>query len=514
MAQEARQGTAQIDQPKVVRQPIATVAPDDGGHPFRSEAVGRGRSVRTGAFARRYAARLELVIPAVILGANLLAQTHNLGQFMDTTSDEGVYLYSARLILAGYLPYRDFFLAHPPFALYEVALLFWASARNVTVFHLVYTTLIFSSLFPLYFVARKLTGSRLAAVVSLTAFSTFPELVHEDARLFALRPFSLPILAFAWYFLYVAERRKIAGLLLGAFSLCVVSNLAIAGAFLAVLLGSEMVSGRQGPIGVLRRQRALWLPWLVVVAGGYLLAAVIPRFVEDAWLFQLARPSTPYWARVDSFWTRTWPQNWPILALGVACPLIAGSRARLFGFANALTLAIVLLGANSYYAHYLDALAPGLALGCGLFCAGFARFHLSRVVVVLGVLALLVGIPRDFLRGWVIEETTPAFFTRVEALRSAPEPLLTFEPTFAVYADKTVTFYYYAADSRGPSVLRQNPDMATFSDLLSRSNSVLLERSPGVPNFSLYPENRSYLAAHFRLFFSDGDDDIYVRDKG
>jgi len=134
-------------------------------------------------------------------------------------------------------------------------------------------------------------------------------------------------------------------------------------------------------------------------------------------------------------------------------------------------------------------LAPGLALGCGLFCAGLYRFRLPRLAVALGLLAVLAGVPGDYLRGWVIEQTSPAFFRRVEALRSVPEPLLAFEPAFAVYANKTLTFHFYVADTRNLGLLGRNLDAATF------------RRSPD-------PEQLCFVRARRECFLLPGEPDV------
>src|SRR5687767_3259686 len=95
-----------------------------------------------------------LIVLAVFL-INLIIQNWNLGNHVLPGSDEGVYLYSARLLGQGYIPYKDFFLAHPPYLLYLVNFLMWVSGFNMDVFRFLLTVLVFSTLFPIYYIILK-----------------------------------------------------------------------------------------------------------------------------------------------------------------------------------------------------------------------------------------------------------------------------------------------------------------------------------------------------------------------
>ena len=73
-------------------------------------------------------ARLFLCTVSALVALNLAVQNFNLGRAVIPGLDEGIYLYAAKLITQGSLPYRDFFLSHPP-------LLFAGAAAGLLIAH-------------------------------------------------------------------------------------------------------------------------------------------------------------------------------------------------------------------------------------------------------------------------------------------------------------------------------------------------------------------------------------------
>ncbi len=164
--------------------------------------------------------------------SNLIIQNYNLGKLVYVVNDEGVYLYSAKLLTQGFIPYKDFFLAQPAFLIYLAGFLLKILNFNMEAFRLLYTCWTFSIIFPIFFIVFKFTKSIFASTMSIILLSTFSEVVQWDMHSFALREASLPFLAFAIYFTYVKPRFRLSGLLLGFFAISLVSNLLISLAFI------------------------------------------------------------------------------------------------------------------------------------------------------------------------------------------------------------------------------------------------------------------------------------------
>lgn len=444
-----------------------------------------------------------LVAVAVAFSAVLALALSTLGKAVVPGLDEGVYLEAARLMAGGKIPYRDFFLSHPPWTMAAAAGVLSLVGWSVPAFNALYAAWCLSPAFPIARTAHALTGRRGPALAAALLFLSCPELLRWDARFFALRQASLPFLAFALHALWVKRRPARAGVLLGLFGAGLVPH-----AVLAVLAGAAgaWAMRRDGDRAGARR--------LVVALSATLAAAYVPLLLVPGGAgalvgFQVARVRLPEGIRLARFVSDTLPGNAPLLLAGLAGSFVVPARARLLSVLNLAGLPVVLLVPASWYPHYVSSFVPSLALAAALLLAvvlerspragNLAAPALAAASVVLAVVALREPWTRK----------TPDVLAVVGAVERAPGPLFTFEPIYALHARRDLTFHRHAADMRSFRVSGLPMlDDATFLEVLSRSGSVLVEPSMAR---SLTPARREALRRDFVPVHADGVHVLLVR---
>ncbi|MBI2548673.1 hypothetical protein HYW21_04955 [Candidatus Woesearchaeota archaeon] len=92
------------------------------------------------------------------------------GLFQYDLGDEWIYFYMGRLVTEGYVPYTDFFFAHPPLHLYLTALAFLVSGFHITFVKLIPLISTLISGLVLFFFMKKTTNSLPAALVTTALF--------------------------------------------------------------------------------------------------------------------------------------------------------------------------------------------------------------------------------------------------------------------------------------------------------------------------------------------------------
>ncbi len=436
-----------------------------------------------------------LVAVAVSFSVVLAAALSTLGKTVVPGLDEGVYLEAARLMADGKLPYRDFFLSHPPWSMAAAAGVLSLVGWSLPAFDALYAAWCLSPAFPIARTALAVTGRRGPALAAALLFLSCPELLRWDARFFALRQASLPFLAFALHALWVRRRPATAGVLLGLFGAGLVPH-----AMLAVLAGAggAWAMRQEGDRAGARR--------LVGALGATLAAAYVPLLLvpggADALVgFQVARARLPEGVRLARFLGETLPFNAPLLLAGIAGSFAVPSRARLLSVLNLVGLPVVLLVPASWYPHYVSSFVPSLALASAVLLGAVldrsprAGRLAGPALATASVLLAIVALREPWTR------TTPDVLATVRAIERAPGPLFTFEPIYALHARRELTFHRHAADMRyfrvsGLPML----DDATFLEVLSRSRSVLVEPSMAR---SLGPARREALLRDFVPVHSD-----------
>jgi hypothetical protein len=443
---------------------------------------------------------------SLLFSASLVAQMWNLGRTFLPALDEGVYLCAARQMTAGAVPYRDFFLSHPPYSMLGAAAVLAVTRGDVPAFSALYTAWVFSAVFAVYFVIFRLSGQVIPAILGAFLFVTFPEFALRDARFFSLRQASLPFLAFGLLFLLLTDRKVVAGVLLGLFAGCVASNVAVAACVLLALLGNDLLEGRSAN-EAWRAWRPAYAAFGVTTLVLYVPLFLIPNGYEDLLAFQASRRASPLGPRVRGFFTQTLPENAPILLAGLFGWVSRDRRLRAVALSNVLALPILLFASRSYYPHYLAILAVGLAVSAGALIASIpaGRWRIAVSTLIIAAVSA-TAVPK--LWGELIRHRTPELFSVVRALRETPEPLFSFEPIYALYAHRELTPHAHVCDMRFFRVQRMDPGDALFFDVLERSRTVLVE--PSMRPF-LTLRRREALRRDFDPVYQDGDHVVLVR---
>ena len=452
-------------------------------------------------FNKKYLILLLLYI------SDLIIQNYNLGKQVYVVNDEGVYLYSAKLLTRGFAPYKDFFLAQPTFLIYLAGFLLKILNFNMELFRLLYTCWVFSIIFPIFFIVFKFSKSILASTMSVILLSTFSEVVQWDMHSFALREASLPFLAFAIYFTYVKPKLRLSGLLLGLFAISLVSNLLMSLAFIFLLIASEFFSGKK-ILKILQEKSHLIFIFILVSILGYLPIIFTPHGYDNLIGYQLERPVLSFATRIEWIKMYSLKNNWPILLFGFLGSLVISKTLISFGIFNLLSFIIVVFLGRSYYPHYLSILAVGLSITSGFLIKFLGKTIFLRLIISFIIIITIFSSSYSYLKTYLIDVTTPDFFKIVNVLKNTNEPMFTFEPIYAIYAKKDLTFHYNAADMRYFPVTGKTLDDLSYLKILQSSKTVLIEpfASSHLNNNSLY-----YIYRNFRQIYSDGIYQIYVR---
>jgi len=450
----------------------------------------------------------DLLLPAFLYVAAFVLQSRSIGRVVIQALDEGVYLYAARLIADGLLPYRDFFLSHPPLLIAGAAAGLGLTGFDVPLFSLLYVAWVFSSLFPLYALLRRLSASRAAAVFGGVLLCVSPIIAGFDGRYFALRPASMPFLAWGLAALFCGFP-ALGGLLVAAFSASVATNVVLGA---TLLVGWTVWGGLEGDRVPRRDAIRAWGAYASFLLLALAAVAAIPGGLQNVFGFQFIRPRAELGARLLSLGTRVLPENAVLFVLGLGGCALAKGRARAIGLAAAASFPLVILGPRSYYAHYCSVFAFPFAVTAALAAERLATTgRLRRAIAGCLLVLALSGTSLPPFLATVFAPRSIRFFRTVDVLQRSPEPLLAYEPIYALYAGRRLTSHYHVADVRFFRVARLNLDEDVFNRLLSGSGTVLVE-----PFFAslLTPARRRALDERFEPVFVEPPHVVLVRREG
>ncbi|OGE44053.1 hypothetical protein A3A45_03785 [Candidatus Daviesbacteria bacterium RIFCSPLOWO2_01_FULL_36_8] len=438
----------------------------------------------------------DYILLSLFFVLNFLIQSYNLGKLVFVFTDAGVYLYSAKLLAAGLIPYKDFFLAQPPYLLYFFSGVLSLVNFDIKSFNFLYIIWGFLSIIPIYFITKKFTGSILLSSFSVILFSTFSELVQWEAHSFALRQASLPLLSFSLFFIYIFKKPKISAFLLGIFSLTLISNFLIS---IALLISLRKF---------IRENLSFLRIFLGISLLGYTAIFLIPNGYTNLIGYHLNRPFLGYWTRMDWIFDYAFATSWPILVFGLLGSLIVKKEYRSFGLFNILSLIFVMFGGKSFYNHYLTILAVGFSISSSFLFSFFLKIKFGKFLIVIICILSVYFSSYNYLKATLITMRTPDFFETVDILKTTPKPLFTFEPIYGLYSKKELTYHYFVADMRYFQVLGTNLDQTQYLDVIKNSNTVLVE--PFMLRF-LQKEVLDKIKEDFNLIYSKNENYIYVR---
>ncbi len=403
--------------------------------------------------------------------ANIFLQSYGINKIVYPQTDEGIYLYEAKLLAQGYIPYKDFNLAgHTPFLQYLLSIFLRLYHFNIPLFDYMYIMWVFISLFPLYSITIYLTKNRNAGIFSIFIFSTFVEFTQWDAHFFAIRETSLPFLAFFIYFTCVKKRKLLAQVFLWLFSFCLVSNLLIA---LLSILTINLIKSR---LQIRMFCKTIWnnyTIYFVLSFTSYFIILLIPNSFHNFIISQ-----TYFVSYLNRFYIllQILPMNWPIFLFGFWGIFLLRKTHWQFAVFSFITFLICIFAGKSFYPHYLSIIGVPFAISSGFFFNHFwNKFTIKNTTVMLLLLYLVTLTAAPSLYFYLIANKTPQFFTIVRKLKRLPEPLFTFEPIYALYAQKNIPFFYDCANMRIIRVTGTNLPVQEYQSIIYKSQTILLE---------------------------------------
>ncbi|MCE7874288.1 hypothetical protein DYH09_28490 [bacterium CPR1] len=429
--------------------------------------VGPTRALSTGDF----------LLPLALALTAFFLQVSSLSRAV-VFSDEGAFAEAGRLALAGHVPHVDFPWYHMPGLplLIEVGRQLWGSLQGPRTLYLALNCL---AVLPLSLALSRLGFSRTAALMGSFFYLAFFEMVHQDFRFFAVRQAANAlVIGFLLVSTLPPSKRALAGqsalaILAAAIFLPTLLNLGLVA--LASVLAERDPALRYGRAAGYVRVFALATGslgvWFLLVPQGF--QQVVVGQLQRAPIGLLERWHSLSGATEDRF-------LYAAAMLSLVIGLFQLPRVRPYSWAMlALALASVSTSA-SYYRHYPALAGPALAFGMASLVAvveGLAwRWSRRPGLLLAGVCLLLATVqlalvgPR--LRVLWFEDANPEFSRMVEEIKHAPEPLLTFQPLFAVEADVATLPELSSFALRSPAA---RAERNFFESLPSRAGSLLLE---------------------------------------
>jgi hypothetical protein len=462
----------------------------------------------------RGALALKAELPAllVLLLLAFVAYAHKLGGVYVPHMDEGTYLYAAKLVGEGEVPYRDFYLAHPPLMMYAFALPMQLSGDDVMFSRYLYMAVVLLSCIPLYLLTRGIAGSG-AAFLAVALYGVGMVLLANSPRSVRLEPFLNVFVICALWVNFARPDDPRGKLLTGALAAAAVLVKLVAAIPLALLVLGDLLF-RRPRFGLFLRGWSLAalgsLPVLALVAvalGG------VSGFIDDVIVAQVDRPGLPLQLRIDNF--RSACLRFPAIPFAVLASIWLIVRSPDW---RLRTLALLILGQvvllifafkSSFNYYYLQIL-PEVAVVTAVVGAAVAgrlqpRFG-KQALAVAGALMLLV-LPLAYSFAYQRqEEHTKAAGAAIAELKQQDGAVYSMFPSFALWSERELTSWHFAIDSLLPRSNGEIPD-DDFIAVLARSRGLVLWNG----EFRDRPAVDAYIRANFRPGTDNNYWEIWLR---
>lgn len=397
------------------------------------------------------------------------------GLLFAADTDEGIYAASARLVLDGRLPYRDYFCSAPPLALYMFMSVLaptsqpWGDVAGFMALRYASTLYGMISLLAIFAIGRRLGGNG-AGLLAAALLAIDGWVVGQDRRAMLEAPMMMHSALAMLAFVAAGERRPTRlrwYVLAGALAACAMLSKTQGMVVVAALLLTAALQRRGRAAAALLAgfavaYGALALPFLLLAGDDYL---------RQLFVFQFLRPANgdpALMLRVNAM--RNFAESWLTLRLG----LIGGGLLALRWLWQALAgrragaesarlpsawlpvavwaglVALSFAASKTFYLYYYVQLAPALALLAGSLLhpwpAGstqraarlVARLAPVAVLALLGLLAALRLPDQAQATLSRVRWQKPAYAAIAGALADTPATAraLVFEPNYAFLASR------------------------------------------------------------------------------
>lgn len=451
-------------------------------------------------------------LPLLLVGI-LLGYQVRLESVLVPDMDEGTYLYQGRLMVEGLVPYKDFFIAHPPLVPVYGALVYVVFGESITIARLLYAIGILALASPIYFVVRRNTQSAAAGALGYVTYAAGILAVANMGRTVRLEPVAAGFLVLA-FSIAVPRRdeprwRVVVGALM-ALALLTKFTSAIPIAIFALY---ELVEARR-ELGRLVRPWAAQLLGAAIVLGpslAYLLS--LPDFLNDVWFSQANRPPLDLSLRLAFFGNNLLRFPPLPIALLAAVYFIVRPPTREVRIFSILALGgafVMVVVMPTYLRFYVSLLMP--YVGVVFAIAGWRIVHAMRPslappLMTLGAAVVLLAIfafGEYFHRNAHQQVSSPARV--LPLLKEQPGPFYSMYPSFALQSGVPLTQWTYVADSLLPRVTDQVTP-AMLMEIIGRSQSLVIWHG----EFDDKQEVWRLIERDFRLEYRDPYWEFWVR---
>ncbi len=392
----------------------------------------------------------DLLIVTLLCTVVFLLQALHLHEAAFSVTDEGSHAEIGRMIFEGFAPYRDFYYPHPPLLplLIGGGLKIFGSMYPLRV---IYLLLNVGGAIPLFFLLRKLTGSRFGAVAGIIMYLTFHEMMHHDSRFLGLRHLSnIFVIAFASVGIFLKKWKYRS---LGETALVSLTTLLFYPAVLNIALVSLLIITREKTnrqrITLLRHYATIGSVTLVVLL---LFFALVARSIDQTFLEHLGLPAMPRWNRI--LWIiNSDPADlflYGITTTSLLLSLAVLRGQRLLALCMLCMISLIFLPAE-FWPHYTVTAVLAFAAGTALLPALFRKVLRVQTMIIPQIITVMIvavhlhsSLP-SLLGEWNGNRGGD-YHQIVSELRKYPEPVLTYmEPIYAIDAEKKLVQYTYRA---------------------------------------------------------------------
>jgi 4-amino-4-deoxy-L-arabinose transferase-like glycosyltransferase len=461
-------------------------------------AQSRPTTHRIGDALRYYAFPLTLL--AVFLGYHM-----RLASVLISDQDEGTYLYQGRLIAEGLVPYRDFFIAHPPLVPLYGAFAYLVFGDSLALTRALYAVLVLLLASPIFFIVRAQTRSAAAGTLGFVTYGAGILAVANMGRTVRLEPVmaGLLVLAFSLALRRGTEPRW--RVLIGALMALALLTKLTAAIPIALFAAFELIEARRAPWKLIRPWSAQLLGAVLVL--GLALAYLLPLegFINDVWVVQATRPPLPFAVRFAFFSNNV--LRYPPLTIGLlagAYYLFRAPSREVRAFSVLAVGGVVLMVGvmPTYLRFYIVLLLPYVAIVFAVWSCSIARVLIPRVAGPLLGIATCAGLLAIVAYGEVYHRTadqqvsSPA---RIKALLEGQAgPLYTMYPGYGLVTGIPLTRWPYVADSYLPRATGQ-VDEDDFIEVFARSNALVLWHG----EFDVMPRAKAVIERDFARQYED-----------
>lgn len=448
--------------------------------------------------------KIGIIILFVFLVVNIFLRTYNMDNLpaVFDSYDEGVYLYSAKLINQGLTPYKDFVITHPPLFFYFFSLFF---KLNFNVLDFRILNAIISSLIvvPIFLIMNKITKNLFLIFISLLFFTLSP-LFFIYSRIVILEPVATLLILFGIYIYFFADKKllKIIGSLLFVFA-CFIRMTSIISILALFLI--ELIFDKKD---FFRKQKVFLISFLSIFILLLVILSFIPNFLDNVFIFQFTRSKLSWTDRFSQLLVM-FKYDFLLFGLGIMGSflifLLKNRVLKVLSLINIITFIVIFFITRTFYAHYLLQLIPFSAIILPFLLNRIIKFKGTRalefIIFILFILQIL-GIFKLASQNNSVEKNI------VGKLRQDTGYLYTATPAFALSSGRVITPWYYANDSN--IAYERNVSAKELENVIGKSKTILFDSRS---SWQLPKEVQDYVFKNFEVRYKLGEYTIFTVKK-